>query len=173
VAFAGNLAAQPIRFGVPYDSRHRLSTIYQRSQDGKAVEEDGRLQVIGLSVTYTRTAYFRVEVTCEGRVKRTYTFNGRVISNGDNKTGVLVLDDGRFLFPVMFRNDRVIIELVNDTWLRAPSFPRSGAALGTHQHDSNNRNWRYIFVNPCTIVRAPQRASFQRDLDQPSPATAK
>ena len=86
-------------------------------QDGKSVEEDGRLQIIGLSVTYTRTAYFRVEVTCEGRAKRTYTFNGRVISDGDNKTGVLVLDDGRFSFPVMSRNDRVIIELVNDTWL--------------------------------------------------------
>lgn len=113
----GNLSAQPIRFGVPYPSRHRLSPFFERSADGKSVSQNGRLQILTLSVVFSKAAYFAVEVTPLGRAKRTYTFNGRVISDTNNVTGVMVLTDGRFSVPILSRNDRVIIELVNDTWL--------------------------------------------------------
>jgi hypothetical protein len=116
VEIAGEVGEEIVRFGVQYDSRHRLSTLYERGRDGQQVDEDGRLQVMSLSLVYANSAYFRVEVTPQGRRKRTYTFTGRVIADSDNKTGEVVLDDGRFALPIMSRNDRVIIELVNDTW---------------------------------------------------------
>jgi hypothetical protein len=117
VVLAGDLSEQPIRFGFEFDSRHRLSTLYLRSDDGKSVEEAGRLQVLGLSLVYAKSAYFRVEVTCEGRAMRTYAFNGNVTGSSENETGELAIQNGKLAIPIMSRNDRVIIELVNDTWL--------------------------------------------------------
>jgi hypothetical protein len=40
-----------------------------------------------------------------------------VISSSENVTGGLAIGGGKFAFPIMSRNDRVVIELVNDTWL--------------------------------------------------------
>lgn len=117
VSFDGDLTDQPVRFGIPYESRYRFSRFFARDEKNKSAVQTGRTQVLHLSVVYTRSAYFRVEVTCEGRGMRTYPFNGRVISDPDNMTSVVVLDDGKFSVPVMSRNDRVVIDLVNDTWL--------------------------------------------------------
>jgi hypothetical protein len=114
---AGNLTGQPVRFGVPYASVYELSRFFHRGQDGRTVDEAGRLQVAHLSVTYAKSAYFRVEVTCQGRPVRSYTFNGRIIGDQANKTGELVTANGRLSMPVLSRSDRVTIKLINDTWL--------------------------------------------------------
>jgi hypothetical protein len=117
VSFTGDLTGQPVRFGIPYESRYRFSRFFARDDQNRVAQQTGRTQVLHLSVVYTRSAYFRVEVSIEGRDMVTYPFNGRVISDPDNITSAIVLDDGKFSVPIMSRNDRVTIDLVNDTWL--------------------------------------------------------
>jgi hypothetical protein len=113
---SGNHAAQPIYVGQKYESRFRFSEQFYRDQERAAVQA-GRLQLLTMDLNYARSAYFRVEVTPQGRAMNTYPFTGRVISDGDNITGQIVTDSGRFSFPVMSRSDRVIIEVVSDGWL--------------------------------------------------------
>lgn len=117
VYFAGDLSAQPMRFGVPFRSEHEFSEFYKRSQDGKTADVDGRLQLLSMALNYAKAAYFRVEVTCEGRPTRTYPFTGRVVSDPDNIVGQIALDSGRFSFPLLSRSDRVTVKIVNDSWL--------------------------------------------------------
>lgn len=117
VTFEGDLRNLPVRFGVPFESRYRFSPFFARAEDGKTSLQDGRTQVLTLNIAYSRTAYFRVEVTCGGRAMRTYPFNGRILGDPNNVLGELAIDEGRFSIPIMSRNDRVSIDLVNDTWL--------------------------------------------------------
>lgn len=118
----GDWRGQPIKFGIPYRSLYRFSPFFYRAQNpqtnGKtAVNENGRLQVMHLNLVFARTAQFRVEVQPEGRSKRTYHFNGRRLSDGTNLLNEVVVTDGHVNIPIMSRNDRVTIDLINDTWL--------------------------------------------------------
>lgn len=134
LTFNGDYSNEVIYVGIPYTSRHRFSRFYYRdpASQGKLSVTDGRLQVISLSISYAKASYFRVEVTPEGRPMRTYTYSGYTIGDPDSQLGTLVKDAGRFVVPVMSRNDRVTIDVVNDTW--------RGYAL-------TNAQWRGIF-NP-------------------------
>jgi hypothetical protein len=116
VIVEGDYSSTPVAFGLTYESRYRFSRFYYRSGDGK-VMQDGRLTIKSLSIAYTRSAFFRVEVTPVARATRTYIFNGRLTGDPDNLTGQIVTDDGKLNVPIMSRNDRVVIDLVSDSWL--------------------------------------------------------
>jgi hypothetical protein len=117
VVFDRDLTDQPVHFGVPYESRHRLSTLFVRDRQSQQAATDGRTQVLHLSIAFAGTGYFRVEVTAAGRPTRTYHYTGRTVGDPANMTGTVVLKDGHISVPIMSRNDRVMIDLVNDTWL--------------------------------------------------------
>lgn len=122
VVVQGDWSAQPIRIGIPFTSFFRFSPFYFRAQNpqtsGKtAVNEDGRLQVYYLNLVYSRTAYFRVDVQTEGRAKRSYAFNGRRIGTEADTFNEITLSNGHLSIPCYSRNDRLIIDIVNDTWL--------------------------------------------------------
>lgn len=115
VTVSGNWATTPVYVGIPYQSRYRFSQFYPMMQE--KTKQDGRLQVLTLSVTYTHTAHFIAEVTPEGRATVQYPFNGRILGEPANMTGVIVVDEGRLSFPIMSRSDRIKIDLVSDSWL--------------------------------------------------------
>lgn len=117
VVLDGDLSAQPIKVGLEYEARYRFSPYFYRGPDGKKAVTDGRLQVLHTTLIFSKSAYFKVEVTPIGRSTRTYPFNGRVLSDPDNVTGEMVVTDGKISFPVLSRNDRVQIDIVNDSWL--------------------------------------------------------
>lgn len=117
VTFDGDLSETPMYFGTVFTSEYEFSRFFYRDQEGRVSDQDGRLQVLSMAIAYNDAAYFRVEVEAEGRPVRSYPFTGRVVSDPDNMTGAIALDSGRFSFPVMSRNDRVRIRIVNDTWL--------------------------------------------------------
>lgn len=120
VTLRGDTTGQRLMFGVPYESRYRFSTFFVRTPNaggGTKTETDGRLQVLNLAVTYSEAAYFRVEVSTENRDTVAYPFNGIMIGSPLAKIGEIALESGRFNVPVLSRNDRVTIDLVNDTWL--------------------------------------------------------
>jgi hypothetical protein len=117
IVVSGNHSTQPIRVGIPYTCRYRFSTFFYRGEDGKKALTSGRLQVMGLILNYARTSSFKVEVTAEGRVKRTYPFTGLTVSDPNSVIGAIGSSTGKISIPIMSRNDRVVIDIVNDSWL--------------------------------------------------------
>lgn len=116
IVIDGDHSTQPILFGWPYTMRHRFSPFYQRAGQDQTAVTDGRLQVHGLTIEYSSTAYFKVEVTPELRAKRSYVFAGSIAGDAESFTGALPANNGHFAVPIKSRNDRVKIDIVNDTW---------------------------------------------------------
>lgn len=122
VVLQGDLRDVPLYFGVNYEMRYRLSTIYIRQEGrsgGSTVVTEGRLQLVNLMVQFSKTAYFRVEVTALGREMRPYFTNGRLMGDPNNRVDVVNLSDGAFKVPILSKNDRVQIDIVNDSFLPA------------------------------------------------------
>jgi hypothetical protein len=107
--------------GIKYELRYRLSTLIVReaAQGGGGFQPVGmgRLQLRRMSLTFSNTGYFRVEVTPQYRETYSYTFSGRVVGSGQNILGSIALETSTFNFPIQAKNDKVTIEIVNDTFL--------------------------------------------------------
>lgn len=110
--------------GVRYCMRYRFSTliIREEAQGGGGFQPigEGRIQLRKMSLSFAATGYFRAEVTPYGRDTYRYVFSGRVVGSGRNPLGDISVDDGTFRFPIMSKNNQVVIELANDTFL--PSY---------------------------------------------------
>lgn len=107
-------------FGRPYESRYRFSTFFPRTPSqagGSVAKQDGRLQVHHLAVVYDRSAYFTVEVQRDLHQVERHIFNGYRIGTPDSVIGHIPVTSGRLNIPILSRNDRVSIDLVNDSWL--------------------------------------------------------
>lgn len=117
VVLDGDYTGEPVRFGIPYESRYRFSTFFLRDREANVAQLNGRLQVLNLNVVFSKSAHFKIEVTCEGRAKRTYEWNARTLDDPNNVLDAMVVKSGRTSVPIMSRNDRVIIDLVSDTWM--------------------------------------------------------
>ena len=118
----GDLTAEEFYLGERYEQRYRFSMqVIKEPADGggQNVISSGRLQLVAWHVTYSNTGYFRAEVTPELRDTYVYPFTGRITGAGANVLGRVPVTTGEFTFPIMSRNDRVIIELVNDSYLPA------------------------------------------------------
>ena len=70
-----------------------------------------------LAVVYDRTAYFTVEVQREAQPVEEHIFNGLLIGSSDGVIGEIPTPTGRLNIPILSRNDRVTIDLVNSSWL--------------------------------------------------------
>lgn len=117
ITVEGNLSNQEVIVGIPYECRLRFSPFFYRGPDGKKAVTDGRTTVKHLTLVYSNSAYFKVEVTPIGRSMRTVTFSGRVLSDPNNLTGAIAVADGKMSIPILSRNDRVRIDIVTDSWL--------------------------------------------------------
>ncbi len=120
VVVRGDLRNTPLYFGTIYEMRYRLSTIFLRQESrggGISAITEGRLQLLQLMLQYSKTAYFKVEVTTLAAPTRSYISNGRLMGDPENKVDQVVLRDGTFRLPILSKNDRVVIDLVNDSYL--------------------------------------------------------
>jgi hypothetical protein len=116
----GDLRDVPIYVGLNYESRYRLSTIFLRESStagSPSVRTDGRLQLIKLLVRFGKTAYLRAEVTLQGILSRSYETSGRLMGDPDNRADSIALGDGILPIPLLAQNDRVTVDLVNDSYL--------------------------------------------------------
>lgn len=123
LSFKGDWRGQPFYIGKPYTFRYRFSTLVIKEEavgGGQLTVGEGRIQLRRMSVLYNNAGYFRVEVTPFRRDTYRYIFSGRVVGSGRNILGQVAIEEGKFSFPVMAKNDQVEIELINDTYL--PSF---------------------------------------------------
>jgi hypothetical protein len=120
VTLAGDLRQENLYFGTDYTMRYRLSDIFIRQQGasgGTTAVTQGRLQLIKLLLQYSKSTFIQVEVTPLGRSKRTYVHNGRLMGDPENRADIATLTDGNFAVPILAQNNRVKIEIVNDTYL--------------------------------------------------------
>ncbi|WP_079211893.1 hypothetical protein [Brucella pituitosa] len=120
VILDGDMRRVPLYFGLEYTMRYRLSRIFIRKagqNGGVTTVTEGRLQLLQLLVQYSKTAYFRVEVTPLAQATRSYVTNGRLMGDPMNTTDSVTLSDGTFALPVLSKNDRVEIDIVSDSYL--------------------------------------------------------
>jgi hypothetical protein len=105
--------------GTPYTFLYRFSTIFMREQTGQGTRAltEGRFQLRRMSLSYTKTGYFRAEVWPSESTVYRYPFSGRVLGSSENKLGEVPLETGEFRFPISASHDRVKIELMNDSYL--------------------------------------------------------
>lgn len=116
VTFQGNISGSPLWVGREYTQTYTFSPFYYRGQEGKIAVLDGRLQVYGMSINYAKSAYFQVLVENQGRPPITHTFAGRIVNDPDNVTNQFALDTDRFSIPILGRNDRISVSLINSSW---------------------------------------------------------
>lgn len=116
----GDLRGVPLYFGTNYEMRYKLSTIFIRQESrsgGVSVITEGRLQLLQLLIQFSKSAYFRVEITPMARDTRAYFSMGRLMGDPNNMVDTVNLSDGAFRVPILSKNDRVGIEIVNDSYL--------------------------------------------------------
>lgn len=106
-------------FGAPYKMLYRLSPLVLRKNDGdgpKAVV-DGRLQIRKIALQYAESGYFRVEVTPQARDTYTYKMTSKTAGIITTRVGQQSVNTGTIRIPIMAQNDKVTVDLINDSHL--------------------------------------------------------
>lgn len=115
----GDTRNEKVYAGYPYTFRYRFSPLYVRQDSNGAplVVTEGRTQVLRMRLTFSDTAYFKVNVTPENRDVSTYSYavNSWSLDDPLLSTTELILEDGDFSFPVKCENTRVAIDIINDS----------------------------------------------------------
>ncbi len=124
----GDHTLKSVFIGQTYMRRYRFSKFYLREEnkDGAAIVLQGRLQLRTATLAYADTGTFTVTVAQDFRNPNTYVqyrdpadavFTGRVLGAGSNLLGAVALATGDFKFPILSKNDQVIIEITSDSFL--------------------------------------------------------
>lgn len=113
--------------GVKYSMEYAFSAPMLRTQSplgGMDIVSEGRLQVLDFTVKYSRTGYFRTEVTPNYRDTVSYPMTGQVLKApsilNTGGLGKVQLRDGIHKFAVLSKNDQAVIKIINDSHL--PSY---------------------------------------------------
>ena len=104
--------------GVQYEMKYTFSDLVLRESTrtgGENMISEGRVQVRYLTINYSDTSFFTVEVTPDYRDKSSHVFTGRLLGSGGNLIGSVPLEEGKFRVPVYSRADQVRIECKNDS----------------------------------------------------------
>ena len=104
-------------YGFNYPFLYRFTPPMLREEapgGGMLAVTDGRLQLRNMSIAYSATGYFEVQVQPFARNTYRYPFTGDVV--GVSRLGEIDLQDGNFRFPIAARNTQVKIDLTNSTF---------------------------------------------------------
>jgi hypothetical protein len=116
LAAEGDYGGDPVWIGRQYTMRYRFSQLGLKKAGEQGTQRSlntGSLKIIRGLVTHDRSVAYRVEVTPQHGDTIVYPFDANVAS--DAILGELNLDTGTHDFGVHSRNDRVQIEIVNDS----------------------------------------------------------
>lgn len=109
----GDYSASPAWVGRPYTLRYRFSEQFIKDASSNTVR-DAKLMMKYWEVNFTRSAYFRAEVTPKARDMYSYVWTSNTVGDAASLLGPLILRDGSFKFPVQSDSRTVQIDLVND-----------------------------------------------------------
>jgi hypothetical protein len=114
VTVRGDMTATPTWIGESYTMRHRFQTFTLRDANGLS-KQGGRLQLRSLSVRYSNSGTFRIDITAENRPVFSQTYGGLTIGDTNAVPGVPPLTTSKARVILGAKNDRVTVELVNDS----------------------------------------------------------
>jgi hypothetical protein len=127
----GDSSAKTYLIGKEYTMRFRPTEWYLKNQQGVAIT-DGRLQIRSLTLSFTDTGYFRVEVTPLNRDTLTHEYTATYV--GISTLGSVSLATGEEKFLIMAKSKGTQIDIVNDTYL--PVEIQTGSYEGYHHSRS-------------------------------------
>jgi hypothetical protein len=136
VQATGDYSTGQVFIGRPYTKRYRFSEQFLKDANNLSVLQ-GRLQLRRMTVDYSNSGYFRVEVTPDGRQTYKYPFTGKRIGSSGFILGKTNIENGQFSFPVSSQSSGVTIDLVNDSHL--PSFFQSAEWFATFSSKTRTR----------------------------------
>lgn len=116
VTAVGDFSANPVIFGKTFEKKFTLSKIYPREGNSGRAITAGRLQLKYLSLDYSNTGEFTVEVIPAGRSQRLFRFVGRILGSASAIIGEMSIARlGTFRVPIRSRGDTVKITIKNAT----------------------------------------------------------
>ena len=102
--------------GYTWKATARLNTLCMRSKEDAPLNS-GRTQVKSLWLYHNDSGYYRVEVTPKLREVSTTVMTAKQL--GLTQTGGTVSASGKLTVPVQSKNDRVTIDIISDSHLKA------------------------------------------------------
>ena len=114
--------------GETYEKRHKLTECHLKAEQSNVAIQQGNLIMRTLTLSFTNTGYFRVEVTPQSRETVLKEYNA--IKFGDYTINTTAIATETVRFPVNAKAEKTVIELVNDSHL--PSEFQAGSYEGTY-----------------------------------------
>ena len=137
IVVSGDQTATKFFVGEKYTFEYQFSQQYiqlGQAQSRTAVKE-GRLQIRKWTVTYDNTGHFQVEVTPKNRNTTTETFTGAIVGSGT--VNGINLEDGDYTFPIMSRNEGLVVKLTNSEYLPSNFINAEWQGFYNQQSESN------------------------------------
>lgn len=113
VSAVGDWTAAPMMIGENFDAYVELSKQFLRNQDNTSIIS-GRLQLRTMTLRYTDTGYFTVDVTPEGRDTKRWVFSGRVLGSALDRIQRFPILGGNFRFGVRSNAETATIRIGSD-----------------------------------------------------------
>ena len=118
IVVSSSLTGVDFWLGEQYEMVYTFSDVVLREpspQGGEHTIAEGRSQVRYLTLQFSDTNFFKIEVTPDYRDTSTHVFTGRILGSGNNTIGSVPLEQGTFRVPVYSKSNQVTIHCKNDT----------------------------------------------------------
>lgn len=112
---AGDQSAYPYYLGRNYTHSYQFSEWFLKAPNSNVGSLQGRLQMRSLTLNYTNTGYFKVEVTPFNRDTISHEYNASIV--GQTLLGQPSIVSETRKFPLMSNAQGTTVKLVNDTYL--------------------------------------------------------
>lgn len=119
VTAVGDYSAHSCFVGKPYEMRYRFSELFLKDDKGIALQS-GRLQLRSITLSFSDTGYFRVEVTPKNRQVYSYSYTARIIGSVSATIGSNPINTSKHRFPIVTNSNGLTLDIVNDS--PSPSF---------------------------------------------------
>lgn len=115
--FEDDIRDVPGVVGFEYDYEYTFSPIYLRQTvgQGEVPAQNGRLQLKYMTLYFSQTASFTVEITPEGRSAQTAHYTGKQFNDPTASFSKVFLNDEHFRFSSRGRADTTQIKIINSS----------------------------------------------------------
>lgn len=117
VSVRGDYSSTPVWIGYRYTMRFQFSEFWLLGSagQGQSALQTGRYQLKNISLLFTDTAYFRIQVVTGAENTYTYDYSGTVLAS--SILNQIYLNSGTYRIPIYGRNTSTKITITNDSAL--------------------------------------------------------
>jgi hypothetical protein len=114
ITATGDYSDDAYTIGIVYEASYTMSEWYMKNSKTQTVTE-GRLQIRFLTLSFTNTGYFEVQITPYNRNTLTHKFTGTII--GVSTIGEPAMVSGEEKFLIMAKSKQTSIKIVSESYL--------------------------------------------------------